>query len=92
VFSLNAFPTVLLIQAGLIWSDGLASSVSLEFRHHLAMSDSCVVDLHPTIGTLEIGSFISVFLFGVVTVQTHMYYRRFPEDRRILKALVSNST
>ena len=42
-----------------------------------------------TFGALEIGGAVSVFLFGVVTLQTHIYFQRFPEDRRYFKALVS---
>ena len=41
-----------------------------------------------TFGALEIGVTASVFLFGFVTLQTHMYFQRFPEDRRVFKALV----
>lgn len=36
----------------------------------------------------EIGSAISVFLFGVYTVQLYLYYSHFPNDRWQLKALV----
>lgn len=39
-------------------------------------------------GALEIGSSVSVFLFGVVTLQTHVYFSRFPKDRFHFKALV----
>ncbi|KJA20560.1 hypothetical protein HYPSUDRAFT_787010 [Hypholoma sublateritium FD-334 SS-4] len=42
-----------------------------------------------TFGALEIGSSVSAFLFGVVTLQTHVYFSRFPEDRFQFKALVS---
>ncbi len=42
-----------------------------------------------TFGALEIGGAVSVFLFGVVTLQTHIYFQRFPEDRLYFKVLVS---
>ncbi|KAF7433632.1 hypothetical protein PC9H_005593 [Pleurotus ostreatus] len=37
----------------------------------------------------EIGSAVSVFLFGVYTVQLYLYYSNFPKDRWQLKALVA---
>ncbi|KAJ7839532.1 hypothetical protein B0H14DRAFT_2786832 [Mycena olivaceomarginata] len=43
---------------------------------------------HPTIGACEIGVLISYALFGVTTVQTYIYYGRFPNDDSKLKALV----
>ena len=46
------------------------------------------VDLNTTVGALEIGSIIAVFLFGIVTLQAHMYYISFQEDRSSFKALV----
>ncbi len=41
-----------------------------------------------TFGALEVGVTASVFLFGFVTLQTHMYFQRFPDDRRAFKVLV----
>lgn len=46
------------------------------------------VDLNPTIGVLQIGSLIGVFLFGVVSVQTYNYYAMYKEDGWVNKALV----
>lgn len=40
------------------------------------------------LGALEIGCLFSIFLFGVVTLQTFVYLRKFPDDRWILKAVV----
>lgn len=37
---------------------------------------------------MEIGSIITVFLFGIVTLQTHMYFERFSKDRIYFKILV----
>ncbi|KAF9462759.1 hypothetical protein BDZ94DRAFT_1260705 [Collybia nuda] len=42
-----------------------------------------------TVGALEIGVIISTFLFGISTVQTHTYFRRFPRDGWIIKSLVT---
>lgn len=41
-----------------------------------------------TFGALEIGVAVAIFLFGVVTVQTYTYFRRFQDDRLYFKALV----
>lgn len=46
------------------------------------------VDLNPTIGVLQIGSLIGVFLFGVVSVQAYNYYALYKEDGWANKALV----
>ncbi|KAF9471161.1 hypothetical protein BDN70DRAFT_784519, partial [Pholiota conissans] len=43
----------------------------------------------PTLGALFIGVLISCFLFGIVTLQTYLYYRKFPEDRARLKIMVA---
>ncbi|KAJ7736876.1 hypothetical protein B0H16DRAFT_1572909 [Mycena metata] len=45
-------------------------------------------DPNPSIGALQIGVLISSILFGLTTMQTYLYYTRFPEDPRKLKALV----
>jgi len=47
------------------------------------------VDLHDTIGALQIGSLFAIFLFGIVTVQAYLYYNAFREDRWMYKTLVS---
>ncbi|TFK32456.1 hypothetical protein BDQ12DRAFT_692463 [Crucibulum laeve] len=47
------------------------------------------LNLNSTIGALQIGSTFTVFLFGIVTLQVHQYYRRFGEDRWYVKALVA---
>ncbi|KIM42484.1 hypothetical protein M413DRAFT_70744 [Hebeloma cylindrosporum] len=39
-------------------------------------------------GVLEIGSFVGVFLFGVMFLQTFNYYNMYPEDGWVHKALV----
>ncbi|EDR06567.1 uncharacterized protein LACBIDRAFT_300118 [Laccaria bicolor S238N-H82] len=46
------------------------------------------VDLTDTVGALLIGTLFSVFLFGVVTLQTHLYFTQFREDHWSTKALV----
>lgn len=47
-----------------------------------------MANMQNTFGALEIGVTVSVFLFGVATLQTHVYFTRFPDDRRYFKALV----
>ncbi|KAE9402902.1 hypothetical protein BT96DRAFT_990741 [Gymnopus androsaceus JB14] len=42
-----------------------------------------------TLGSLLIGGFIAVFLFGLSTVQTYLYYREYPKDHRLLKLMVA---
>ncbi|KAF8179599.1 hypothetical protein K438DRAFT_1977308 [Mycena galopus ATCC 62051] len=42
-----------------------------------------------TIGAYQIGVLVSYVLFGVATAQAYVYYTRFPEDPRELKALVA---
>jgi hypothetical protein len=44
---------------------------------------------HSTLGALEIGVIIGLFLFGIVTAQVSIYYQRFPEDPLHIKGLVS---
>ncbi|KAJ7611110.1 hypothetical protein DFH06DRAFT_1245588 [Mycena polygramma] len=41
-----------------------------------------------TIGAIEIGTMLSGVLFGLITAQTYVYFRTFPEDSRFSKALV----
>ncbi|EIN13003.1 hypothetical protein PUNSTDRAFT_131231 [Punctularia strigosozonata HHB-11173 SS5] len=41
-----------------------------------------------TLGALYVGVIVSVFLFGIATLQTYNYYVNFPTDKMRLKALV----
>jgi hypothetical protein len=43
-------------------------------------------------GALEIGILTSYVLLGVTITQTYIYYSRFPQDPRKLKALVRGTT
>ncbi|KAF7335039.1 hypothetical protein MVEN_02254200 [Mycena venus] len=43
---------------------------------------------NPSLGALQIGVLISCVLFGVTTTQAYIYYTRFPQDSRKIKALV----
>ncbi|KAJ6548771.1 hypothetical protein B0H19DRAFT_1265565 [Mycena capillaripes] len=52
------------------------------------MDSDVSFNLNTTIGALQIGVLVSYMLFGVTTTQTYIYYSRFPEDSRKLKALV----
>jgi hypothetical protein len=47
------------------------------------------INLNGTLGALEIGVLISLFLFGIVTVQTSVYYDRFHKDPWHVKFLVA---
>ncbi|KAJ7146864.1 hypothetical protein C8R44DRAFT_758369 [Mycena epipterygia] len=38
---------------------------------------------------MEIGAILGTFLFGIETLQTFNYYRRFPEDSKLLKTTVA---
>ncbi|KAG6870330.1 hypothetical protein C0995_013723, partial [Termitomyces sp. Mi166 len=42
----------------------------------------------PTIGAFEIGVMVSIFLFGLVTVQVFTYYKKFSSDPWLMKAFV----
>ncbi|KAJ7776393.1 hypothetical protein B0H16DRAFT_1879712, partial [Mycena metata] len=50
-----------------------------------------IVSFNPnlTLGALQIGTLISYALFGVTTMQLYIYYSRFPDDSRVLKALTA---
>jgi hypothetical protein len=41
-----------------------------------------------TLGAVEIGSLLGVFLFGVVSLQTYNYYTLYPDDSWVNKTLV----
>lgn len=54
-----------------------------------AMSGATTIpDMNDTLGALEIGVLISVFLFGFVTLQSYLYFSKFPNDKWGLKVLV----
>jgi len=44
-----------------------------------------------TFSALETGSSFAIFLFGIVTLQTYLYYSRFHEDRLVVKVLVRST-
>ncbi|KAJ7260516.1 hypothetical protein B0H12DRAFT_1107675 [Mycena haematopus] len=46
-------------------------------------------DPNTTLGSLQIGVLVSCVLFGVATMQCYIYFTRFPEDSRTLKALTA---
>lgn len=47
------------------------------------------VNRNSTLGALQLGGSVMVFLFGVETLQTYYYFKRYPNDRLWLKLLVS---
>ncbi|KAJ7867157.1 hypothetical protein B0H13DRAFT_1897677 [Mycena leptocephala] len=53
------------------------------------MGPAVSFDVNSTLGAVEIGVLVSYVLFGVTTTQTYIYYSRFPDDSRKLKALVA---
>ncbi|KAJ7659094.1 hypothetical protein DFH06DRAFT_1089891 [Mycena polygramma] len=46
-------------------------------------------EVDTTFGAFLIGTLVSYALFGVVTVQVYIYYDRFPQDSRTMKAMVA---
>ncbi|CAA7263554.1 unnamed protein product [Cyclocybe aegerita] len=52
------------------------------------MSDLVHVNLNDSIGALQIGLLFSIFVFGIVTLQAHIYYGTFRDDRWTYKTLV----
>lgn len=49
------------------------------------------VTVQNTLGAVQIGTTLAVFLFGLVTLQYHHYSQLFEDDRRAFKLLVSGS-
>jgi hypothetical protein len=49
-------------------------------------------DIHVTLGALEIGVLVCMFMLGASTVQAYVYYDKFPLDPRRIKVLVSQSS
>ncbi|KAJ7655345.1 hypothetical protein B0H17DRAFT_956584 [Mycena rosella] len=52
----------------------------------MVASDSHAFD--GTLGRVQIGLLVAIFLFGIETLQTFNYYRDFPRDSRVLKTVV----
>ncbi|KAJ7136687.1 hypothetical protein C8R44DRAFT_976197 [Mycena epipterygia] len=52
------------------------------------MSSESSPGLDGTLGALEIGVVVAIFLYGLQTLQTFNYYRDFPKDKWILKIMV----
>jgi len=49
--------------------------------------------LDNTIGALELGSLLAMFMFGIVTLQTYSYYTHISDkDRLLYRVLVSPRT
>ncbi|KAG1812834.1 uncharacterized protein BJ212DRAFT_1301316 [Suillus subaureus] len=46
------------------------------------------VNPNNTLGALQVGGSIMVFLFGIDTLQTYYYFKRYPNDRLWIKLLV----
>ncbi|KAF9477919.1 hypothetical protein BDN70DRAFT_880613 [Pholiota conissans] len=52
-------------------------------------ADMVPTTLQNTLGAVEIGSSVSVFLFGIVTMQCYLYFSHYEDDRMGFKALVT---
>ncbi|EAU80310.2 hypothetical protein CC1G_13242 [Coprinopsis cinerea okayama7 len=46
------------------------------------------INLHNTVGALQIGSVFSIFLYGILTLQAHVYYQQYKQDRWQFRVLV----
>jgi hypothetical protein len=57
--------------------------------HPFVRSDMDNFNPSSTIGALEGGIIVTNLLFGTFTMQVHIYYRKFPQDYRPLKTLVT---
>ncbi|KAJ7259153.1 hypothetical protein B0H12DRAFT_1109083 [Mycena haematopus] len=51
--------------------------------------DLAAFDPNPTLGAVQIGVLASYMLFGVATTQMYIYFSRFPQDPRSVKALAA---
>jgi hypothetical protein len=47
-------------------------------------------NIYTTLGAMEIGVIISIFLFGALTIQVYIYFHKFTSDSWKFKLLVSN--
>ncbi|KAF7290038.1 hypothetical protein HMN09_01308800 [Mycena chlorophos] len=52
------------------------------------MSDDLDWNINASLGVVEIGAILSMWLFGVNTSQAYTYYQDYPHDRGIFKAIV----
>ncbi|KAG2144284.1 hypothetical protein DEU56DRAFT_910635 [Suillus clintonianus] len=49
---------------------------------------AATIDPNNTLGPLQVGGSIMIFLFGIYTLQTYYYFKRYPNDRLWIKLLV----
>ncbi|KAF7365780.1 Saposin B-type domain-containing protein [Mycena venus] len=54
-----------------------------------AIPAASIAALDGTLGSIEIGGIVGTFLFGIITLQVHNYYRTYPADSIPLKLLVA---
>ncbi|KAF7346760.1 hypothetical protein MSAN_01814500 [Mycena sanguinolenta] len=50
--------------------------------------DPASFDPNPTLGAVQIGVLVAYVLFGVATTQAYIYFSRFPDDSRRVKAFI----
>lgn len=62
----------------------------------LLSSHSCITcslrimsKLDATLGAIELGGLLSIFMFGLFNLQGFRYYRNYPNDSWVLKSMVS---
>ncbi|KAI5121761.1 hypothetical protein M0805_009572 [Coniferiporia weirii] len=55
----------------------------------MATSHVVPVNLDLTLGALQVGTYISTTLFGIMSMQTYYFYVNFPNERKLLKGLVA---
>ncbi|KAJ7086195.1 hypothetical protein C8R44DRAFT_991628 [Mycena epipterygia] len=65
-------------------SGALVALHSTSFQWHPPYSPA----LDGSLGALEIGMVVGIFLFGILTLQTFNYYRQFPDDSKTLKITI----
>ncbi|KAF7349627.1 O-methylsterigmatocystin oxidoreductase [Mycena sanguinolenta] len=53
------------------------------------MSLPAIPPLDDTLGAVEIGGIVTTFLFGIGTLQTHHYFKNYPNDSKYLKWVVA---
>ncbi|KIK65963.1 hypothetical protein GYMLUDRAFT_93758 [Collybiopsis luxurians FD-317 M1] len=47
-------------------------------------------NINSSVGAFEIGTLVAVLLFGATTVQSYLYYERYPKDHKLIKFMVAS--
>ncbi|CAL1715681.1 unnamed protein product [Somion occarium] len=67
---------------------GLEKSNSITMSTFKILSEA--IGLRPSLGAVLLGSLVSAFLSGIVTMQVFLYYRIYPKDRLRYKIMVAS--